>query len=439
VIILTYWLTYLPNCLSIIATEPTTSGATSSEDMPGKKKEDDDDDVSDIVDDEENEEEDETASNDLGNADIVTKYRTAGDIANKTLAAVCAACVPGAKCVELCALGDSTINDAVAKIYNQKKEGKKIEKGSAFPTCISVNNCVGHYSPLLSEDKIVLAEGDLIKVDLGVHVDGYVAVVAHTLLCTAGTDPLTGRKADVVMAAWTAAEAAQRMLKDGASNNEITKVIAQVAEAYKCQPVEGVLSHQMKKHVIDANKTIINKSTTEQQVAEASVEKNDVFAIDVVMSTGDGKPKQGEDRTTVYKRNIEVKYSLKMKASRQFFSEVNQRFPTMPFTLRAGPDEKTWRLGVTECVKHDLFIEYPVLYEKPEEFVAQYKFTALMLPSGNTARITAGPAVTAQSENSVTEPSLVELLAISTENKKKANKKKNKKKGGDDQGEVEVS
>ena len=41
--------------------------------------------------------------------------------------------------------------------------------------------------------------------------------------------PATGRKADVLMAAWTAAEAAQRMLKDGASNNEITATIAQVA------------------------------------------------------------------------------------------------------------------------------------------------------------------------------------------------------------------
>ena len=63
---------------------------------------------------------------------------------------------------------------------NKKTEGKKIEKGSAFPTCISVNNCVGHYSPLPAEDKIVIAEGDLVKIDLGVHVDGYVAVVAHT-------------------------------------------------------------------------------------------------------------------------------------------------------------------------------------------------------------------------------------------------------------------
>ena len=37
-----------------------------------------------------------------------------------------------------------------------------------------------------------------------------------------------------------------------------------------------------------------------------------------------------------------------------------------------------------------MFVEYPVLYEKPEEVVAQYKFTALLLPSGNVARTTGG-------------------------------------------------
>jgi len=390
--------------------------------MPKKEE---DDDVSDVeIDDGEDEEEDEVASNDLSNADIVTKYRTASDIANRAVAAVVEACKPGAKAVDLCNLGDKLINEATEKIYNAKKEGKKIEKGVAFPTCISVNNCVGHYSPLLTEDKSnPLAEGDVVKIDMGVHVDGYVAVVAHTAYVS--EEAATGRKADVIMAAWTAAEAAQRMLKDGATNTEITKTIADIAEAYKCQPVEGVLSHQMKKHVIDATKTIINKATPEQQVPEATLNKNDVFAIDIVMSTGEGKPKQMEDRTTVFKRNVEEKYSLKMKASRAFFSEVNQRFPTMPFTLRAG-DERAWRMGVVECVKHDLFIEYPVLYEKPEEFVAQYKFTALLLPSGNVTRITGGPAgpPNASSENKVEDPALLELLAISTEKKKKNKKKK---------------
>ncbi|KOO53011.1 proliferation-associated protein 2g4-like protein [Chrysochromulina tobinii] len=358
--------------------------------MPKADKKEEDDDVSSVeIDDAEEAEPDEATSNDLTNPDIVTKYRTAGDIANKALAAVLAVCVPGKLCVELCNTGDDYINEAVSKIYNQKKDGKKlVEKGIAFPTCISVNNCVGHYSPLVSEDKVTLVEGDLVKIDLGVHVDGYVAVVAHTAIV--GGVKAEGRKADVIMAAWTASEVAQRMLKEGAKNNEITKAIATIAESFKCTPVEGVLSHQMKRFVIDANKTIINKMTAEQQVPENTIDKNDVFAIDVVMSTGEGKPKQLDDRTTVHKRNVEEKYSLKMKASRAFFSEVNERFPTMPFTLRAG-NEREWRMGIIECVKHNLFIEYPVLYEQKDEFVAQYKFTAMMMPSDKTVRITGGP------------------------------------------------
>ena len=54
----------------------------------------------------------------------MTKYRTASDIANKALAAVMAACAPGVKAVELCNIGDKFIDEATAKVYNQKKEGK---------------------------------------------------------------------------------------------------------------------------------------------------------------------------------------------------------------------------------------------------------------------------------------------------------------------------
>jgi len=114
--------------------------------------------------------------------------------------------------VELCKLGDSLVEEMTGKVYNTKKDGKKLEKGSAFPTCISVNNCVGHYSPLESEDKVVLAENDMVKIDLGVHIDGYIAVVAHTIYLS--SDPATGRQADVMKAAWEAAECAQRMYKE---------------------------------------------------------------------------------------------------------------------------------------------------------------------------------------------------------------------------------
>jgi len=398
--------------------------------MPKKEE---DDDVSSIdVDEEEGEEqaEDEKTANDLNNSDIVTKYRCAGDIANAALLAVIGKVEPGAKAVDICAFGDAFIEEATGKVYNAKKGAKKIEKGSAFPVCISVNNVVGHYSPLTSEDQTVLAEGDLVKIDLGAHVDGYIAVLAHTVMCTKPGEAPTldeagKRKADVAAAAWTAAECAQRMFKDGATNQEITAMVAKVAEEFKCTPVEGVLSHQMKKHVIDANKVIICKASEGQTVKDHKIEAGDVFGFDFVMSTGEGKPRATELRTTVFKRDLEEKYSLKMKASRTFFSEVNQRFPTLPFTLRAG-DERNWRMGVVECVKHGLFIEYPVLTEKADEFVAQVKFTGLLLPSGNVARVTSGPPLNVKSEVEIQDASLVELLAQSTDKKKKKKDKKKK-------------
>lgn len=72
-------------------------------------------------------------------------------------------CVPDKKIVDLCSLGDKFINDEVAKIYNKpNKDGQKVDKGVAFPTCISVNEIVGHFSPL-SDDTSVLQEGDVVK------------------------------------------------------------------------------------------------------------------------------------------------------------------------------------------------------------------------------------------------------------------------------------
>jgi hypothetical protein len=85
---------------------------------------------------------------------------------------------------------------------------------------------------------------------------------------------------------------------------------------------------------------------------------------------------------------VEKKYALKSKTSRQFFNDINKRFPTLPFSVRSFPDEKTAKLGVRECVNHELLLPYPVLNEKRGDFVAHVKVTVLLLPSGNTAQIT---------------------------------------------------
>jgi len=357
--------------------------------------------------------------------DVVTKYQSAGAIANRALAEVVKEVAPGKVAVDLCALGDKIINEEVVKIYSKGK----IDKGVAFPTCISVNNCAGHYSPLSDDRSVILQEGDVVKIDLGVQIDGFISQVAHTVVATANASaPTTGRKADVICAAHYASEIALRLIRPGRKNTEVSEAISKVAKQFGCEPLEGVLSHQLKRYVIDGNRVILNKPTLEHKVEEFEFEDNQVYSVDIVMSTGEGKAKEAETRTTIYKRAVDQTYLLKMKASRYVFNEITKRFPTFPFTLRAL-DEKTARLGITECLKHDLVNPYPVLYEKSNEFIAQFKFTVLLLPSGSQ-KLTSHALPYVSSEKKLEDPQLLEFMALSTKRPKKKKAGKKKEEGG---------
>ena len=70
-----------------------------------------------------------------------------------------------------------------------------------------------------------------------------------------------------------------------------------------------------------------------------------MYAIDIAMSTGDGRVKEGEERTTIYKRDVDVNYKLRMKSARNLLNDVKQGFPTMPFSIRMMEDEKTAKMG----------------------------------------------------------------------------------------------
>merc|ERR1711970_1646271 len=110
-------------------------------------------------------------------------------------------------------------------------------------------------------------------------------------------------------------------------------------------------------------------------------------AVDIMMSTGEGKPQEkDEKKQMVFKRAVDQNYNLKMKVSREIFSKITSMHPTLPFTLRDYEDSRA-RLGMKECLEHDLFATYPVLEEKEGEFVAQFKFCVMLTEEG-TQRIT---------------------------------------------------
>jgi len=358
----------------------------------------------------------------LEQPDILDKLKAAALITDAALAKAVELAIPGADIYAICQTVDSFIEEEVKKVFASKKS-KGLERGIAFPTCISVNHIMGHYSPL-EDESTQLAEGDMAKIVCGAHIDGFPANAATT--CIVGSGSLEGSQADVMLAAWTAFQAAQRVIKEAATNNEVTEAIAKACAAYECQPVEGVLSHKVKKHLIDGNDVIINKETPSQQVDEFQFAPGDVIGLDIYVSTGEGVPKEAEERPTVFKRELSTVYNLKSKSARAFFVEVNKRFPTLPFSIRACEDKIAAKVGVKECFEHDLMMPYPVLTEKPGDFVAQFKATVAVLPR-STVVLCGGAAVDTskfKSNKEVTDEDLKTLLAQNLWTKAKGKGKK---------------
>ncbi|EPQ52799.1 proliferation-associated protein 1 [Gloeophyllum trabeum ATCC 11539] len=369
-----------------------------------------------------------------------TKYKTAADIVNNALKKLVELTKEGAKVIDLCIEGDKLLEQGTGAVYNKSVKGVKVSKGIAFPTCVSVNNAVAHYSPLESDPNSgqTLAKDDVVKIHLGAHIDGFAAISAETVVVGASEkEPVTGRRADAIKAAWTAAEVAMRLVKVGNKNWDVTQAVEKVTAAFGCKPVEGMLSCQQSQNVIDGKKRIIlNPSEAQKKDFEtATFAENEVYGIDILVSTGeDGKARTEESRTTVYQRESTVTYQLKMKTSRAVFSDVQKKAGAFPFNIRVLEDEKRARLGLQEAVQHNLVKPYEVVFTPPGTVVAAFHFTIALLPAG-PALVTHPPVwykpELVKSDKELEDPELKELLTKKLREDKKAAKKAAKKAGGD--------
>lgn len=350
----------------------------------------------------------------------------AGKVADAALQHVLSLIKPDANVYKVSLSGDDFIRAELNKVYNKKK----YIKGIAFPTTISVNEVVGHFSPTAEDpsSEKTFAKGDVAKVDLGVHIHGFSAVVAHTIVV--GEEKVSGKKADVILAAYNSLQAALRLMNVKTNNNDdVTNVIKTVTGSYGVNPVEGVLSHKLRRDIIDGYETIINKTTVDQKVDIRDFEHGDVFGLDVIVSTGEGKPKESGFKTTIYKRALETTYKLKIDNSRKLLSVVEHNFFNFPFSLNAFDKEENIKttkqidnlknvakIGLNECVAHELFYPYPVLVEKEGDIVAQFKWTIAIRNEGPFV-IAGGLLDTSKfsSELSIGDEKVKKLLEVSAD------------------------
>lgn len=339
---------------------------------------------------------------------VIDKYKIAAQFTNKALAKVLAGCIEGADTQELCSLGDQLLHEATSAVY---KSG--IEKGIAEPTTMNVNNCLSGYSPM--DSPYVLQVGDIVKVSLGAHIDGYTAKCCHTVVVTSGMDvtPVTGRSADSIVAAHFASEAVVKLLASSETTlinaDRIRKLVDETAATFNVKVTEGSKVRRIKRYLVGQAQVEEDALGTDRpkqvewvrhvpglpqlEDEEFIVEQGDVWLIDIAMSTGSGKVREHLTlRPTIFARNVAVTYNLKLKSAQQVLSEINKTKSVFPFCLRSLSDQRTARLGIAECRNRNIVTTYPVLVEHPREFIARQACTLLIHKSGGSAitRLTGG-------------------------------------------------
>ncbi len=309
------------------------------------------------------------------------KYKAAGKIAARVLDRLVQMCQIGVDVRDLCQQGDQWILEEVQKIYK-----KTSDKGIAFPTSISVDNTAGY-----NTQSRVLGDGSLAKIELGVHIDGFPALVAYTVLV--GSINSDDPRAKIMHAINDAAKEVISLMKPGRTNKDVVNTMAKYATKYNCElPQEnegihapGVLSYQISQYVVDGytndddefiHRFILckNNENYEYSMSVLDLEEDEVYAIDIVYSTGSGKLRRADADATLFRRWPNDFVSLKLKAAKHALGE----FKDNPFVVNLdGMDGRT-RMGLKECVSKGIVKRYDVIEEKPGEYVARVKFTVIV-------------------------------------------------------------
>jgi methionyl aminopeptidase len=245
----------------------------------------------------------------------------------------------------------------------------------AFPVNVSLNDIAAHYTAE-PNDPIAVKEGDVLKIDIGVHIDGYIADTAVTVCY----DP---RLEGLVKAAETALGEAVRAARVNTKAGDIGRVIESTITKMGFRPIQNLSGHSLEQYTIHAGKSIPNIWTRGSSFA---LLPNEAYAIEPFVTTRDGQGVVYEGKT----RNIfgiTSRKPVKEKQADDLLELVWGRFKTLPFALRWLTDkyeEKELRKLADVLIKKKNVHAYPILVEGQGKVVAQAEHTLIPAESSTT-------------------------------------------------------
>jgi len=256
----------------------------------------------------------------------------------------------------------------------EKAENLIREKGGkpAFPCNVSINEVAAHYtSPPNAENRI--PENSVVKVDIGVHVDGYVTDTA----CTVCFNP---EYRSMQVAAEHALAAAIDSVHGDMATSKIGAIIEKNIKNRGFKPISNLTGHSVGRYLIHAGTSIPNVT----QISFGKLKAGEIYAIEPFVTVPDAAGRvENSPEVTIF-RLVKAK-SVKNPYAKQLLKYIEANFVTLPFAERwlkdAVPEDKH-REAFKELRKSKAIMGYPVFVEVSRKPVTQAEHTMLVTENG---------------------------------------------------------
>jgi methionyl aminopeptidase len=249
----------------------------------------------------------------------------------------------------------------------EKIEQKVIELGGklAFPLNICINEVAAHYSPPLG-DTLTLRLNDLVKIDLGVHFDGYICDRAFTVCIGQKNHPLIEVAEDTL-------KKVLQLIKPGTRVFEISEKVEELITSKGFNPVRNLSGHGLERFVVHAPPTIPNGKNNMQD----EIKKDQVIAMEIFVTDGVGLVKES-GVTLIYQ--FRQNRPVRLPEARKILLLASEKFESLPFAKRwiTGISQVKVDLALRQLVEVGALIEHPVLKEVSNGLVAQAEETIIV-------------------------------------------------------------
>lgn len=265
-------------------------------------------------------------------------------------------------------------------------ESEILKRGAqiAFPCNVSLNEIAAHYTSPAGDETVIRA-GDMVKLDLGAMVDGYIADSAITIIADGNIDENYTQDEinlheEIVEASAAGLEAAIATVRAGIEVSKIGAAVHEAISEYKLNPIFNLTGHSLEQNNLHAGISIPNYDNHDGY----TLDEGQAIAIEPFATNGSGYV---NDAPGQYIFSYIANKPFRMKSTQRVLKYIQKNNPYVPFSGRWITDEFGERRGNTalkQLSEAMAIYPYAPLREKQDCFVSQKEHTVIVEKEGCT-------------------------------------------------------